>query len=281
MSTTDPSSSVSAVPAVIALANADGSAWAERLAERVPAGFALVRCTDRAGIITRLAADHAALLIVDGTRPGDDWRFWTVTPKASPATRRIPVLFVAEEADRRAAALLAGADLALGLDEALRDLPRILAEHARRLDPEAAAQLDCDCGGTLPDLAEQGVERFNAGEFYAQHDLFEALWVQTERPVRDLYRAILQVGVAYYQILRGNPRGARKMLLRSVQWLTILPDTCQGIDVRQLREDSARVRAALETLPGDDLTGFDRALLRPVRRVGGKAGGGDGPTLES
>jgi len=53
----------------------------------------------------------------------------------------------------------------------------------------------------------------------------------TSGPVRELYRAILQVGIAYYQIERGNHRGALKMLLRSVQWLAMLPDRCQGIDV--------------------------------------------------
>ncbi len=37
-------------------------------------------------------------------------------------------------------------------------------------------------------------------------------------PVRDLYRAILQVGVAYYHITRGNHAGGLRMLRRCVQW---------------------------------------------------------------
>jgi predicted metal-dependent hydrolase len=110
-----------------------------------------------------------------------------------------------------------------------------------------------------------GIEKFNAGEYYAQHDLLEAQWMAEIRPIRDLYRAILQVGVAYYHITRGNYRGAHKMLLRSVQWLAILPDVCQGVDIRQLREDSAQVRAALETLP--EGASFDITFLRPVRLV--------------
>lgn len=105
---------------------------------------------------------------------------------------------------------------------------------------------------------------FNAGRYYKQHDLFEALWVETSNPVRDLYRAILQVGVAYYQVERNNYRGARKMLMRAVQWLEILPDVCQTVDVGQLRTDAYRVRAALEALPKDATEGFDRALLKPV-----------------
>jgi predicted metal-dependent hydrolase len=119
----------------------------------------------------------------------------------------------------------------------------------------------------LPPQALEGVEKFNAGEFYKQHDLFEALWVAEQGPVRDLYRAILQVGVAYYQILRGNHRGALKMLLRSIQWLLILPDACQGVDVKQLRADAARVRAELERIGPADLATFDRGLLRPVKLI--------------
>ena len=86
--------------------------------------------------------------------------------------------------------------------------------------------------------------------------------------MRDLYRGILQVGVAYYHITQGNRQGALKMLLRSVQWLAPLPDLCQGVDVRGLREDAARVRAALEVTDPTDMPGFDLSLLRPLRLVG-------------
>lgn len=92
--------------------------------------------------------------------------------------------------------------------------------------------------------------------------------MHTTGPVRDLYRAVLQVGIAYYQIERGNYRGALKMLLRSVQWFALLPDVCQGIDIRQLREDSYAVRAALEKLDPADIATFDKSLLKPVRLVG-------------
>ena len=89
----------------------------------------------------------------------------------------------------------------------------------------------------------------------------------TEGPVRNLYQAILQVGIAYFQITRGNHRGALKMLLRSVQWLSMLPDVCQGVDVKQLRQDSYRVRSELERMQPADIDKFDRALLKPVQTL--------------
>lgn len=220
------------------------------------------RLTKPDNYIARLVDNHTALILIDGDDP--NWRFWTVTPKTSPATRRIPILLVSDNASTRAAALLNGADWTISRSELLARMPQVINERARLLNPALMEQLDCECQEALPPLAAQGVEKFNTGEYYPQHDLFEEQWVNTTGPVRDLYRAILQVGVAYYQIERGNHRGALKMLLRSVQWLSILPDVCQTIDIRQLREDSYRVRVELERIESADISRFDRSLLKPL-----------------
>jgi predicted metal-dependent hydrolase len=235
--------------------------WAQSLS----GGYSIIHYTNPANYVARLTDDHAALILVDGAAA--NWRFWTTTPKTSPATRRIPIMLVADDAAVRRAALLAGADLALRPADLLAQMGQLVKDYARIPDPALMEQLDCECQEALPPLAVQGVEKFNAGEYYPQHDLFEEQWVKTSGPVRDLYRAILQVGVAYYQIERGNHRGALKMLLRSVQWLSILPDVCQGVDIRQLRDDSYRVRAELERLNPADISAFDRRLLKPLKRV--------------
>ncbi|MCA0458379.1 MAG: DUF309 domain-containing protein [Chloroflexi bacterium] len=240
--------------------------WEADLRQQLPETYHLITYTVPANYVTRLADDHAALVLVDGD--ADGWRFYTTTPKTSSATRRIPILLIAEDDEARGTALGAGADLALTPAELLAQLPALLADYARVLDSATAEQLDCECQEALPPLAAQAVEKFNAREFYPQHDLFEEQWMHTTGPVRDLYRAVLQVGIAYYQIERGNHRGSLKMLLRSVQWFALLPDVCQGIDVRQLREDSTAVRAALEKLDAADIDQFDMALLKPVRLVG-------------
>lgn len=240
-------------------------AWTDEVRQYLSDGYNLLQYTERTGYVARLTDDHAALILVDGD--ADGWRFWTTTPKASPATRRIPVLLVSDDKTVRADAALAGADLALPLADMLARIRQLVNDYARALTPEQIAELDCQCRETLPPLAVEGVAKFNAGDYYRQHDLFEEQWVKTPGPIRDLYRAVLQVGVAYYQIERGNYRGALKMLLRSVQWLTMLPDVCQGINVKQLREDSYRVRAELERMNPADIARFDRRLLRPVQMV--------------
>ena len=220
------------------------------------------RFATRRRLVARLARTAAAALFVDAALP--DWPPWLTLPKASPATRRIPLFLISDEQEARAASFGHGADFAFSTTAIGEEAPALLREFARAPSAATLAVLDCACQGELPPLAQEGVIQFNAGQFYHQHDLFEELWMATPGPERDLYRAILQVGVAYYQIERGNWRGAYKMLLRSVQWLHWLPPLCQGVDVAALRRDSTAVRAALEGLGEARLCEFDPSLLRPV-----------------
>jgi predicted metal-dependent hydrolase len=238
--------------------------WADQLTQLLGGEFTL-RSYHQAGpgYVARLTDDHAALIVVDGDSA--DWRFWTTTPKTSPATRRIPIVLISDDVERRAQALVSGADFTFTPGELADQVAVVAREQKRSLDPAVIEQLDCDCQDDLPPLGKQGVEKFNAGEYYPQHDLFEEQWMHTEGPIRNLYQAILQVGIAYFQITRGNHRGALKMLLRSVQWLSMLPDECQGVDIKQLREDSYRVRAELERMNPADIAQFDLSLLKPVR----------------
>ncbi len=223
----------------------------------------LIRLTDPAGYTARLADLRPALILVDAREPG--WHPWAVTPRASNATRRIPVVVLAEDEATRAEAERAGASAVVAPGSLLASLPGLLRDLARPDDLRLRATLADACAGPPPPEAVEAVRRFNRGEFYRQHDLFEALWMAEDQPIRMLYQAVLQVGIAYHHIDGGNPRGALKMLLRAQQWLSPLPEVCQGIDVAQLRADAAAVRAELERLGEAGFGQFDRALLRPVR----------------
>ncbi len=122
------------------------------------------------------------------------------------------------------------------------------------------------CEESLPPLAEEAIRLFNAGEYHAQHDLFEEVWRAEPRRIRDLYQGVLQVGLAYYQIVQGNRRGALKMFKRSERWLKNLPDVCQTIDVAALKADAARAKAAVLALTDATMGDFDMTLLQPVKR---------------
>lgn len=214
-------------------------------------------------LIARLADDQAALLLIQA---GDhDWTAAISTAKTSPATRRISVIAVTANDQEANDALIAGANQAVTREQLLTELETLIAEQARVLSAEHRQQIESACADELPETARRAIELFNAGEYYQQHDLLEALWMETEGPIRDLYRAILQVGIAYYQITRGNERGALKMVLRSLQWLAVLPDKCQGVDIGQLREDVAEVRRRLEFGLYQNQIPPDEGMLKPVK----------------
>ena len=215
------------------------------------------------GYMDLLIDTVAALVVIDAEHA--QWRNFTYAARSSAATRRIPLLAISDDDQLRADATEAGADLALDWNTFADNATNFITRLARIPDQHTLEQLSCECGMDLPSLGQEGVAQFNKKNFYQQHDLFEALWVETDGPVRDLYRAVLQIGVAYYQIERGNFRGALKMLQRSVQWLHYLPDSCQGIDVAQLRRDSYAVRAELERLGPQNLKALDNRLLTRVR----------------
>jgi hypothetical protein len=229
------------------------------------AGYDTLRLTDLTHFLDSMLDHYPALVLVDGHDPG--WIAWTAALKKEQATRRIPVLVIIPNDALQESVLAAGADgsllAALPVDELLRQI----GARARILTPEAVEMLACQCQQALPPLGLLGIKRFNAGAYYAQHDAFEELWMNETGPVRELYRAILQVGVAYYHITRGNHAGGLGMLRRSVQWFALLPDECQGMDVRQLYEDAAQVRRALEAMHPTDIASFDRTLLKPVPQI--------------
>jgi predicted metal-dependent hydrolase len=92
----------------------------------------------------------------------------------------------------------------------------------------------------------------------------EAAWNQDDTPAKELYRAILQVAVAYYQIERGNYNGAVKMFQRMRQWFEPLPDECRGVDIKALRLAAERAYSILLDLGRQRVTEFDRGTFVSV-----------------
>ncbi len=125
-------------------------------------------------------------------------------------------------------------------------------------------EIDCVCQGRLPELVVNGLELFNHGEYFEAHEVLEAAWRAETGPVRELYRGILQIAVAYYHALRGNYRGALKMFQRSQTWLRPFPQRCRGIDLAGFRADYERVETSVRALGPEHLSSFERGLLKPI-----------------
>ncbi|MCS6872710.1 MAG: DUF309 domain-containing protein [Anaerolineae bacterium] len=187
---------------------------------------------------------------------------WLAQTRSDPATRRLPTIAISD--DQSAAMRAAALSIPLyPLETFLKDAAALIRLHARAAsNTQALAE---QCNEPLPPLVLRGLQEFNRGEYYECHETLEEAWMTETRPIRNLYRAILQVSVAYYHILRGNYDGAHKMFLRAVQWFAPLPDQCMGIDIAALRNDVLTVRLHLQALGAENIARFDRSLLKPIR----------------
>ena len=112
--------------------------------------------------------------------------------------------------------------------------------------------------------AREGIQLFNNGKFYEAHEPLEEAWMETDNPERVLYQGILQIGLAYYQISRGNYRGALKMFLRAQRNLKPLGTALLGIDINQLLKDANGVESALRDLGPEKIKELDWDLIKPV-----------------
>lgn len=204
-----------------------------------------------------------SLLIFDLDNKEVPWRRWIAFLKSSPATRQVPVLGFAPHEDVGVIAMARelGMDVVVGRSRFSSTLPKLIEENARVWDHESIA---LGCQAPLSSSALRGLNAFNRGDYFKSHELLEDAWNEEEGPARDVYKAVLQVAVAYLQIERENYAGAVKMFLRARQWLGPMPDTCKGIDISQLRSDAQNAYQAL-TQSGPTRVGeFDRSLFRPV-----------------
>ncbi len=207
-------------------------------------------------LFDQITSWHPALLLFDLNNAAIPWRDWIALLKSAAATRRIPIMCFGphEDVATMTAARSAGADVVLARSRFTADMPAIFQRYVRIPD---YTSINAACDEPLSAAAREGIEKFNQGEYYPAHDFLESAWVADEGPGRDLYRAILQVGIAYHQIQNGNYRGAVKMLLRVRQWLDPLPDICRGVDVASLRQDVERVYAAVIDLGQARIAEFD------------------------
>jgi len=214
-------------------------------------------------LLDHITRTHPALIIIDLNHEALPWYRWIGLLKTSPATRRIPILCFGSHMDRsslkRARAI--GADVVLAREKFVQELPKLILDTARIIDLNA---ISASCEQHFSEIGVEGIVEFNRGSYFEAHELLENAWKLDSSPGRDLYRAILQVAVAYYQIERGNYQGAIKMFLRLRQWIDPLPDLCRGVDVDRLRKDVDRVYSALVSLGESRISEFDRTLFKPV-----------------
>ncbi len=114
---------------------------------------------------------------------------------------------------------------------------RIEAAISPRDHPTRAC---CDRAPSAQMLA--AFEQFNRGEFWEQHETLEAVWrAETEPSIRNFYKGIIQVGVGFYHLRRGNYPGVIKVLGRGIRYLEPYAPECCGVDVARLLSEAKAI----------------------------------------
>jgi len=216
-----------------------------------------------AALMEDLTLWKPALVLFDLDNAEIPWRDWVALIKSAPATRRLPVVCFSErgEPEIKEIAADAGADVTLERTYLIGELAEIVQKYARPLGLPAIVDA---CHVPLSKRAIEGLELFNQGHYFEAHEVLEDAWNADRTPGREVYRAIIQISVAYLHIERRNYNGAVKMFWRVRQWIDPLPGVCRGVDVAKLREDARTVHANLLALGQERIAEFDRSLLQPV-----------------
>jgi predicted metal-dependent hydrolase len=121
----------------------------------------------------------------------------------------------------------------------------------------------------------QGIREFNQGLFFEQHETLEDAWIEEDDSIRYLYQGILQIGVAFLHLNRGNFVGATHLMERGVELLRPFAPVCMGVDVERLLRDTEKAHSALLDCGATAIAHFDRTLVPAIHLTPGAAGGGE------
>lgn len=203
------------------------------------------------------------LILVDLNVPGD-WAAAIRRCKLRPHTRQIPLYAYGSHVDvaALAAARKAGADHAWARSKMMEELAAVVEHH---LHPPVRYPEGWE--DALPAEALKGIEEFNAGHYFEQHEHFELAWMAEARPIRDLYQGILQIGLAFLQIEQENWAGALKMFRRGLPRLRDLPPICQGVDLAALRVVAGAIHQEVTALGPKGLAEFNRERFPKIQLV--------------
>jgi predicted metal-dependent hydrolase len=77
----------------------------------------------------------------------------------------------------------------------------------------------------------EGIEHFNACDFFESHESWEELWTDYRGPSRKFFQGLIQAAVALFHFGNGNIRGAKKLYHSTRGYLDPYRPRHRGIDL--------------------------------------------------
>jgi predicted metal-dependent hydrolase len=75
-----------------------------------------------------------------------------------------------------------------------------------------------------------GIRLFNAGDYFAAHEVWEGLWRDCAGPERGYYKGLIQAAVALYHLGRGNLPGASRLARTGQSYMLAFGPRFLGLD---------------------------------------------------
>ncbi len=89
---------------------------------------------------------------------------------------------------------------------------------------------------TFAAAVEAGRQRFEAGAFYAAHEVWESGWRRVRGAEKHVLQALVLWSAGVHHHEQHNEMGARRLLLRALERLSQVKDDFAEVDVEGLRE---------------------------------------------
>lgn len=81
---------------------------------------------------------------------------------------------------------------------------------------------------------KQGVKLFNDADFFAAHDFFELLWVESNRDDKLFFQGLVQISVGCYHLIYGNYRGAKSQFIKGTNKLKKYSPAYYNLELEKL-----------------------------------------------
>jgi hypothetical protein len=113
----------------------------------------------------------------------------------------------------------------------------------------------------------EGIEHFNARDFYLAHDAWESLWLERFGEEKDFLQGLILCAVAILHAQRQNWRGARSRYRAALEKLGKYPSPYAGLDLQNfLRRMKGSLHRILEeeSPPAVRVSSLPRIRLLPA-----------------
>ena len=100
----------------------------------------------------------------------------------------------------------------------------------------------------------RGVDAFNAGEFFAAHEIWEELWLEMVGPEKLLLQGLVQIAAGYAKVESGVRGGALKLLARGVGLVRAFGATSAGLALEPFVEGVSADLQRLHAAPNADVS---------------------------